>query len=349
MPDIEAVKNRSKGISSAELRADVECACSIQKKRFRYDNISFNSQMKPEHIKKYVPHIIDGYRSKSATRLQNYIAGDQTLQYTEDFLRYFKLHEYRALPYLNEIGCHCDPRAINFLRNTLIVSRPSIVFDCVDNEGNTLLHYAAYHGDSEVLHKLLALGINPNVLNYEGDAPIYWAAIKNQTSSIAQLVAAGADPSSKNANYLQNTPLHYAVSKNNSEAVCALIAAGANPNLANRYGWFPLHSAACYAGKEVIKNLCIGGARHHVVDNIGRTPLQFAVAEINIEAIVALRDAGASQEALAHHDKILVRIAPCIQKGKDILKEHCTMLVRLPLYLMHTGDLGVGIQQIPTY
>ena len=53
VPDIEAVKNRSKGISSAELRADVECACSIQKKRFRYDNISFNSQMKPEHIKKY--------------------------------------------------------------------------------------------------------------------------------------------------------------------------------------------------------------------------------------------------------------------------------------------------------
>ena len=53
VPDIEEVKNRKRGVSSAELRTDVERACSIQKQRFQYDHISFNSQMKPEHIKKY--------------------------------------------------------------------------------------------------------------------------------------------------------------------------------------------------------------------------------------------------------------------------------------------------------
>ncbi len=53
VPDIDEVKNRSEGASSSDLRADVERACEIQKRRFRDEAISFNSQMKPEHIKKY--------------------------------------------------------------------------------------------------------------------------------------------------------------------------------------------------------------------------------------------------------------------------------------------------------
>ncbi len=53
VPDIEDVKNGRNGMSSSELRADVERACEIQKRRFKDDSISFNSQMKPEHIKKY--------------------------------------------------------------------------------------------------------------------------------------------------------------------------------------------------------------------------------------------------------------------------------------------------------
>ena len=53
VPDIEEIKGRNAGMSSADLRADVERAYGIQKRRFQNESIEFNSQMKSEHIKKY--------------------------------------------------------------------------------------------------------------------------------------------------------------------------------------------------------------------------------------------------------------------------------------------------------
>lgn len=53
VPALDEIRDRAGALSSAELRADVERACEIQKFRFKNERINYNSQMKPEHIKKY--------------------------------------------------------------------------------------------------------------------------------------------------------------------------------------------------------------------------------------------------------------------------------------------------------
>ncbi|MBR5228549.1 MAG: ATP-binding protein, partial [Firmicutes bacterium] len=53
VPEIDEIKKREKGISSAELRADVIKAREIQLERFKKESIDYNSQMGPEQIRKY--------------------------------------------------------------------------------------------------------------------------------------------------------------------------------------------------------------------------------------------------------------------------------------------------------
>lgn len=52
-PDLEDIRMRKKGVSSAELRTAVIKARKIQSERFKNENIKYNSQMKSDQLKKY--------------------------------------------------------------------------------------------------------------------------------------------------------------------------------------------------------------------------------------------------------------------------------------------------------
>lgn len=56
------------------------------------------------------------------------------------------------------------------------------------------LHAAAYSGASKILDTLLKLGVNPNVINYCGEAPLHIAVLRNNPRSVELLISAGADP-----------------------------------------------------------------------------------------------------------------------------------------------------------
>lgn len=49
----EEINSQKKGVSSAELSLGVMRARKIQDKRFQNEDISYNSQMRPSHMKKY--------------------------------------------------------------------------------------------------------------------------------------------------------------------------------------------------------------------------------------------------------------------------------------------------------
>lgn len=53
IPDIFEFSEHKKGVSSAELKAAVESASDIQRKRYKNEDIRYNSQMRSEHIRKY--------------------------------------------------------------------------------------------------------------------------------------------------------------------------------------------------------------------------------------------------------------------------------------------------------
>lgn len=56
-----------------------------------------------------------------------------------------------------------------------------------DQIGRTALHYAAYVGDVKIIELLLEKGSNPNVLDKEGHAPLWYAQQKQHKEAIALL------------------------------------------------------------------------------------------------------------------------------------------------------------------
>ena len=56
----------------------------------------------------------------------------------------------------------------------------------------TALHYAATEGRTEMIEKLLALGVSPNVQTSSGVTPLIMAARKPSRASVMALLKAGA-------------------------------------------------------------------------------------------------------------------------------------------------------------
>ena len=72
--------------------------------------------------------------------------------------------------------------------------------DQADELGNTPLHYAANAGHAEAVHELLhTYHVPVNVANAAGDTPLHKAAARGHAGVVRALLAAGADPTLRNA------------------------------------------------------------------------------------------------------------------------------------------------------
>ncbi|MFI9503925.1 ankyrin repeat domain-containing protein [Nocardia sp. NPDC052566] len=63
-----------------------------------------------------------------------------------------------------------------------------------NDNGDTLLMLAAYHGHPDAVAALLARGADPNRPNDKGQTPLAGAVFKGETEIVRALLAAGADP-----------------------------------------------------------------------------------------------------------------------------------------------------------
>ena len=65
--------------------------------------------------------------------------------------------------------------------------------DCIDEDGNTALHYAAEGGFDSIVKFLVDKGANLNAVNDEGDTALHKATINNFVGVIKLLLAGQAD------------------------------------------------------------------------------------------------------------------------------------------------------------
>jgi len=136
------------------------------------------------------------------------------------------------------------------------------------------LFHAIQNGDFSSVRELIDKGVDVNVTDTDGWAPIHYATSKGLTKIIQILVEKGADPNKRTREGW--TPLHLAVVYDKHDVAVLLLQKGADPNLQDSKGKTPLHWAIENNKTELVKLLVESGARLDVPDREGKTPLDYA-------------------------------------------------------------------------
>ena len=152
---------------------------------------------------------------------------------------------------------------------------------------------AAMNGDRAAVRALLTGGDDVNVAQGDGMTALHWAARHGDVDLIKMLLAAGANvkATTRLASY---TPLLMAAEIGSAGAIDALIAAGADPKGTTASGVTPLMFASAAGQADAVKTLVARGADVNAAEPTrGTTALMFAAANRRTEAIRALLAAGA--------------------------------------------------------
>lgn len=118
------------------------------------------------------------------------------------------------------------------------------------SNGRTLLHFAAGASCLPLAIKLLRAGVDPNVLDSGGHAPLFRAAGGSDAEVVRELIRAGASVDHAGG-VAWSTALHQAARFGNAGIAEALLHAGASPSAQDKKGHTPLDRARNCRRKDV--------------------------------------------------------------------------------------------------
>lgn len=156
------------------------------------------------------------------------------------------------------------------VRAHLLASNPPV--DWRADDGATLLHYAALHGDTELVNHILSQeGADINATTRDGANALHWAAMGARGDAVIPLLLArGLSPEVPGP--LGLSPLHLAALFSNDASLEGLLAHDARADVPSPTGITPLHLAGSPAAAEVLLS---HGARVDAADSTGATPLMW--------------------------------------------------------------------------
>lgn len=164
------------------------------------------------------------------------------------------------------------------------------------NTGAEALAKAAITGDVTTIQSLLDAGIDPDLPDQYGAAPLYHAVSFNERDVVAILLAHHADPNiqrNSRKSEFPVTPLQYAAYLGNVHIASMLIAAGARVNTKGPTGRTALHFAVLATHLDVMRYLLEKGADLNTRDTDGTSPLDDAVWRGYLDAVAILLANGA--------------------------------------------------------
>uniref|UniRef100_A0A4X2JZB6 Inversin n=1 Tax=Vombatus ursinus TaxID=29139 RepID=A0A4X2JZB6_VOMUR len=132
--------------------------------------------------------------------------------------------------------------------------------DLVDQDGHSLLHWAALGGNADVCQILIENKINPNVQDYAGRTPLQCAAYGGYINCMALLMENNADPNIQDKE--GRTALHWSCNNGYLDAIKLLLSFAAFPNQMenNEERYTPLDYALLGEHHEVIQFMLEHGA-----------------------------------------------------------------------------------------
>ncbi len=141
---------------------------------------------------------------------------------------------------------------VGILARMMALGRPVLVQFAVENvmmgafNGRTLLHHACSSACWPVVQRMLAMGVDPDVLDSGGHTPLYRVAgccrDAEGAAIVAALVRAGANVD-RAGGVSRSTALHEAARHGSVGVAMSLVAHGANRLAKDRHGFTPLDRA----------------------------------------------------------------------------------------------------------
>ena len=171
----------------------------------------------------------------------------------------------------------------------LLAATPTVAPDAPDAP----VAEAAERGDLNTLRTLLREGADVNAAQGDGMTALHWAALHGDAEMVRVLMYAGShiESTTRLGGY---TPLHLASKDGHVDAVAALLVAGGNANALTTTGVTPLHFAAAAGNPGALAALLEHGAELDAPEMAhGQTPLMFAAAGGRLEAVETLLAADA--------------------------------------------------------
>ncbi len=155
---------------------------------------------------------------------------------------------------------------------------------------------AALAGDIETVRSLLKQGFDVNAPQGDGQTALHWAAFHDDTEMAAMLLYAGANvEATSRVNGI--TPLFIASQNGSGAMIGTLLESGANPNRAMTISaTTPLMLAAASGKPDAVGRLLDAGANPDSKESVhGQTALMFAAVLNRTSALEVLLDAGADR------------------------------------------------------
>ncbi|XP_037025556.1 palmitoyltransferase Hip14 isoform X2 [Bradysia coprophila] len=158
-----------------------------------------------------------------------------------------------------------------------------------DSETVTLLHWASINNRKDIIKYFLERGATVDAIGGELSAtPLHWATRQGHLSAVVLLMAAGADPTLRDAEGC--SCIHLAAQFGHTALVAYFIARGVNPDIQDRGGMTALMWASWkISALDPVRLLLTLGANPSMVDHThGNTALHWAILARNATAISTL-------------------------------------------------------------
>ena len=162
--------------------------------------------------------------------------------------------------------------------------------------GDQPLVEAAKRNDAAAVRALLKQRADANAAEGDGATALHWAAYHGNVDMLSLLIGGGAKADA--ANDLAITPLAIAADNAHAPIVERLLELGADPNAASETGVTPLMRAARTGSAAAVRALLARSANVNAAESERKqTPLMWAVSQRHPEIVKLLLDRGADLRA----------------------------------------------------
>ena len=207
-------------------------------------------------------------------------------------------------------------------------------------QGDTALHWAAFHGRQTLVEQLIARGADINTAVNNGNTPLHQAAYRGHNGVVELLIVNGADVNSRTRSGI--TPLDWAKRNGHRAVVQTLLAHGGRYGTASGFDSNPVHTQTETASRrtDTLPDAVLFAALGHL-PSLPDKPRPVSASAHHSQGIAAfrvqlaaMRDEGQAramwQQYLSRYPAILTGLQP------SVVAAHVN---GLPFYRIQGGPL----------